>query len=102
MKILALIAAGRSGIDLFQSLLDKHPQILQFPHHFHYESFWPKVKNFRNPDQISNLFIQDNQKCFDSRLNKIERHDQLGINKNEFYLVDKKEFVNNFGNPHAT
>ena len=26
----------------------------------------------------------------------MERHNQLGENKNEFYLVDKKEFINNF------
>jgi len=31
MKILALVSCGRSGSDLFQSLLDSHLQILQFP-----------------------------------------------------------------------
>ena len=31
MKIVGLISCGRSGADLFQSLLDNHNQILQFP-----------------------------------------------------------------------
>ena len=48
MKVLVLIGGGRSGIDLFQSLLDGHPQIMQFPHHFHFNEFWKKVKHLRN------------------------------------------------------
>ena len=31
MKILLLAGGARAGIDLFQSLLDGHEQILQFP-----------------------------------------------------------------------
>ena len=31
MKILLLVAGGRAGIDLLQSLLDKHPSISQLP-----------------------------------------------------------------------
>ena len=31
MKILLLVAGGRAGSDFFQSLLDNHSQILQFP-----------------------------------------------------------------------
>jgi len=31
MKTLLLVAGSRSGSDFFQSLLDGHPQVLQFP-----------------------------------------------------------------------
>ena len=31
MKILLLAGGARAGVDLFQSLLDGHEQILQFP-----------------------------------------------------------------------
>ena len=31
MKIIGLLSCGRSGQDLFLSLLDGHNQILQFP-----------------------------------------------------------------------
>ena len=86
MKVLVLIGGGRSGIDLFQSLLDGHPQIMQFPHHFHFNEFWKKVKHFKEPSKILSIFISDNKKCFDSRINKVERHDQLGENKNELHL----------------
>ena len=31
MKVIGLLSCGRSGADLFQSLLDSHEEILQFP-----------------------------------------------------------------------
>ena len=31
MKTLLLVAGSRAGSDFFQSLLDGHPQVLQFP-----------------------------------------------------------------------
>ncbi len=96
MKVLVLIGGGRSGIDLFQSLLDGHPQIMQFPHHFHFNEFWKKVKHFKEPSKILSIFISDNKKCFDSRINKVERHDQLGENKNEHYSVDENTFKLHF------
>ena len=44
MKILVLIGGGRSGIDLFQSLLDGHPQVIQFPGAFFFDEFLKKIK----------------------------------------------------------
>jgi|TARA_B110000971_G_C19723206_1_gene369559 hypothetical protein len=35
MKTLFLVAGSRAGIDLFQILLNGHPQILQFPGTIH-------------------------------------------------------------------
>ena len=34
MKLILLAAGGRAGSDFFHSLLDEHPQILQFPGSF--------------------------------------------------------------------
>ena len=40
MKVLVLIGGGRSGID--SKFIDGHPQIMQFPHHFHFNEFWKR------------------------------------------------------------
>lgn len=96
MRIVGLIGGGRSGIDFFQSLLDEHDEILQFPHHFHFGDFYQKVNKIKDEDEILSIFIKDNKRCFDSRLNQIERHDKLGENKNEFYQVDENLFKSHF------
>tara|TARA_E500000178_G_C17037425_1_gene764253 strand:+ start:4789 stop:5871 length:1083 start_codon:yes stop_codon:yes gene_type:complete len=92
MKILLLVAGGRAGIDLLQSLLDKHPSISQLPGVFYWGDFYKKIKNLKDLDLILEIFLKEYERYFDSRLNLRERHDQLGENKNEFYTVDKKEF----------
>ena len=92
MKVLVLIGGGRSGIDLFQSLLDSHEEVLQFPDHFHFDEFWQEIKDTRDFEKIYETFIKRYKKFFDSRLNEIERHNQLGDNKNQYYLVDEKKF----------
>ena len=45
MKVLVLIGGGRSA-ESFQSLLDGHPQIMQFPHHFSFQRILEKGKAF--------------------------------------------------------
>ena len=96
MKFLILIGGGRAGIDLFQSLLDNHPQISQFPGVFNWHDFYSKIKNSNKPEQIYKEFIKRYSMFFDSRKNKLERHDKLGNKKNEFYFIDKKIFVKKF------
>ena len=100
MKIIVLIGGGRSGIDFLQSLFDQHPEILQLPGVFYFDKFWKEVKNEKNIGVISKKFIQDYEKFFDSRLNKMERHYMLGRDKNSYYTVKKnvfeKEFLNFF------
>ena len=45
MKIVVLLAAmTRGGIDLFQSLLDNHSEILQLPGKFYIDEFLKKLK----------------------------------------------------------
>jgi hypothetical protein len=96
MKILALTGIGRSGLDLFHSLLDSHPEVAQFPGCFFFDEFWLKIINQKNLSNIANKFILDYKKFFDSRLNLPERHYMLGENKNSFYLVDEKKFRQHF------
>ena len=98
MKIIVLLAATtRGGIDFLQSLLDKHTQVLQLPGKFYVDEFLKKIENNKNNNwQIAKLFIELNKEFFDSRLNLVERHDKLGIDKNEFYKVNEKIFADSF------
>ena len=93
MKILvALAVSTRGGIDFFQSLLDKHSQISQFPGEIYIDDLLIKFKNTKSADEISDIFIENYQRYFDSSLGKVERHDYLGDNKNQFYKVSKIKF----------
>ena len=98
MKIAILLAGSRAGSDFFASLLDGHSQICQFPGDFVYDQKLKKIFNL-DPNLIPDEFIKLFPHFFNSRLNKRERHDKLGKNKNEFYVVDelkfKKRFISN-------
>ena len=96
MKILVLIAGGRAGSDFFQSLLDGHSEISQFPGVFFYDEFWNKIKKEGDTKKIAQIFINDNQHFFDSRKNLRERHNILGNDKNGYYVVNKDLFVKHF------
>lgn len=94
MKLAVLISGGRTGSDLFQSLLDGHDQVLTFPGVFFFDDFLKNLKIKKINPGI--LFLKMYKKFFDSRLNLLERHDQLGINKNEHYIIDEHIFLNKF------
>ena len=47
MKVLLLVAGGRGGSDFFQSLLDNHSQILQFPGLLNNENIF-QILNLKN------------------------------------------------------
>lgn len=96
MKIVLLFSGGRAGSDLLQSLFDGHPQILQFPGVLHFTKDFLKIFQLKNPDEISKEFIRLNPFFFDSRINKIERHHQLGDYKNDFFTFDTNLFKSNF------
>lgn len=99
MKILALIpGCPRSGSDFLQSLFDSHPEVSQFPGDFYFDKFWSKITKQNLPENIANIFISDNERFFDSKLNLIERHHMLGENKNDFYLIDRNLFKEKFIN----
>ena len=102
MKFVIIIAGGRSGSDLLQSLFDGHPQILQFPGFFRFDEPFIDILNEKDPKKMSEKFCNLNPHFFDSRLewegrpDMGERHDMLGKNKNEFYKLDEKAFKKNF------
>ena len=96
MKFLGLLSCGRSGADLFQSLLDNHDQILQFPGYILFNKDLLNVITQDNKKDIAQIFCKIYPHFFDSRINKTERHHQLGLKKNEYFTVDKKKFIKFF------
>ena len=57
MKFLILLTGGRSGSDLLQSLLDSHPQILQFPGKLKIDENFSEMINLKNSSKIAKKFI---------------------------------------------
>ena len=95
MKIALLVAGSRAGAEFFQSMLDGHPQIAQFPGEIllNNKFFYLFTKK---SNEIPKLFVKSYPHFFNSRLNKIERHDKLGARKNKFFKVSAKKFEKNF------
>ena len=97
MKIVvALSASTRGGIDFFQSLLDKHTQISQFPGELYIDELIAEFKYMKSVDEISNTFIKKYQRYFDSSSSIIERHNCLGEKKNQSYKVCTSSFKKYF------
>ena len=96
MKIVVLIAGERAGSDFFQSLLDRHPEISQFPGFFTFDDFWEKIKEENKLENIAKILIDNYKHFFDSKLNVIDRHYMLGKDKKSFYLVNEDLFTQYF------
>ena len=96
MKIFCLLGVGRSGIDFLQTLFDRHPQISQFPGVFSFDFFLEKIKKIDEKKKIAEIFIKEYERFFDSKIYKIERHDELGTNQNESFKVSKENFIKQF------
>lgn len=96
MKIIGLTSNGRCGQDLFVSLLDEHNEILQFPSFVTFNKELLNVLSLKSKGEIAEKFSKLYPLFFDSRINKIERHDQLGPKKNQYYTVDIKKFTHDF------
>ena len=96
MKVLLLVAGGRAGSDLFQSLLDEHSQILQFPGMLKINRDFLDLINLKNYHEIPVKFIELYPLFFNSKINKSERHDSLGKNRKKFYKVNTNVFIKNF------
>ena len=95
MKILLLVAGGRAGSDFFQSLLDNHSQILQFPGVLLANNL-EKIINSRSNREIAINFVKKYPHFFDSKIQKLERWNKLGKNKNQSFTVNKKKFIESF------
>ena len=57
MKILLLVAGSRSGSDFFQSFLDGHSQILQFPGSLLTDNNFNEMLNLKDLNKILEKFI---------------------------------------------
>lgn len=88
---------GRAGIEFLQSLFDGHSQILQMPGIIRFDQKFIYSLEL-SANSFIDFFIKKNEHFFDSRIQKLERHNQLGSKKNEYYKVDKKKFKSNFLN----
>ena len=84
----------RCGSDFFQSLLDGHPEIIQFTGYYIFHDFWDSLNCYDDLDELINKFInfENHTMKFDSKLNSVERWDELGENKNESFIVDRELF----------
>ena len=104
MKFILTVAGSRAGLEFFHSLLDGHSQILQFPGVLRGNIKLKELLHLENPDEISQKFISDYKHFFDSRYYNpgdsasLDRHDQLGDERNEYYKVSKKKFLIQFKN----
>ena len=96
MKLILLVGGPRGGLDLFQSLLDNHDEILQFPGIIHINEKLRKILSHSSKKKIAQDFIKEYLSFFDSRKSNIERHYMLGDKKNKFYKIDKKKFTERF------
>ena len=96
MKIILVAGGSRAGLEFFLSLLDGHTEVLQFPGTIYGNKKLIHILSHNNSSEISSNFIKNYQHFFDSRLNTIERHNMLGEDKNQYYLVDKEKFKKNF------
>ena len=96
MRLILLAAGPRGGLDLFQSLLDNHDEILQFPGIIYINEKLRKILSHRSKKKIAQDFIKEYLSFFDSRKSNIERHYMLGDKKNQFYKIDKKKFIERF------
>ena len=92
MKVLVLVSGGRGGSDFFQGLLDNHNEILQIPEKLRINKQFLEIFNSQNNKEIAEKFIRFVPLIFDSRKNKLERHDKLGPRRNQHYIVNKKKF----------
>ena len=60
IKFVILLAGGRSGSSLLQSLFDMHPQILQFPGDFRFDHLFVDILNEKDPEKMSQMFCDLN------------------------------------------
>ena len=80
---------------IFSSLLDGHSQILQFPGYLKVYKL-KRIFTSSIPKEIALLFTKTHPEYFDSRYEKFERWHKLGPNKNKFFKVNKKKFIDAF------
>ena len=96
MKKLFLISGGRNGSIFFQSILDGHPQILQFPGIFKLDKFLRNLNSSYTTNSFLDLFVTQFSWFFDSRKKPLYGMDRLGDSQDEFFCVSVDTFKQAF------
>lgn len=92
-----LLTTGRTGSDLFQSLLDSHPQIFVFNGVLQFGDFWTSTPcvTYGGPlqaDDIADAFIGRHLHNLKSRYDVVERKNELGDDRKGSIDIDPTEF----------
>jgi len=100
-KIIYLTTSARGGSKLFHSLLENHPDIICFPRTFRMSIFLKSLNyELDNCELILEKFTESYPRFFNgkiwSKFNSLDKADELGINGNESFYIDKDEFSRNF------
>ena len=93
MKVIVLAAGSRAGLELFQSLLDGHSQVLQLPGIIYVNDDLIRILSIKSKKNLAQEFIKNYLNFFDSRKTDVERHYMLGTNKKKYYIIDKKSLL---------
>lgn len=94
LPLVILINTGRTGSDLFQSLLDSHPQILQLTGKSNIHMFLDQAVCLASSYDLAKEFAwhAKNITKFKSQYNVKERWNALGHNMDESFSVNIEEF----------
>ena len=92
-----LVTTGRTGTDLFQSLLDGHPEIFVFNGSLYFHTFWNEAVSVRDaaqPNLVDFLdeFIGAHLVAFKSRYEPSERKDKLGEERDKSIDISVDKF----------
>ena len=96
MKIIILMGGPRAGVEFFQSLLDGHNQVLQFPGILYVNKDLLNILSINSKKKLASKFIEKYSQFFNSKSTYIERHNMLGLNKNRSYEINTKLFIERF------
>lgn len=96
MRVVLLTAGGRAGADFFHSLIDGHPEILQFPGWLRIDHKFKIIFDNISLEDKAELFVNFYPEYFNSKVLKLEQWDKLGQKKNKFFKVNKIDFKKYF------
>ena len=96
LPVALLIVVSRSGSMLLQTLLDRHPQLLQWPHTFKYFDFLVAVGEYAELDgrTLGRRFVEfpAHEALFDSSGSVLHRG-RLGADMKAVVRIDREAFV---------
>ncbi len=97
LPVCSIFTTGRTGSDLLQSLLDSHPEVLNFNGHLMFQSFWRNSvcvgAGSYAPRDLIHEFIGKNIELLRSRYDLLERKHQLGESGDQSLDIDLERFT---------